>query len=181
MFKLYSLKQPGSKPSDPNKCEFAACLDVYVAPLPEAQKILSLTLVTFVTHSIPSYCLTVLLCAFIPLDFNPLDGEDGIPYQFRINGVTISYEDLQPEYLKFHRKIPKRLKIPEDKASWMRVKDRNIRIAIEANGIDCSNGMCIAKVVVQRERAAYEEVKSFHFTFVLLELLFPMDFSYVSI
>ena len=127
--------------------------------------------------------LTVLLCVFIPLDFNFLDDEDGTPYQFRINGVTISYENLQREYWKVHKKIPKNLKRPEDngKASWMRVKDGNVRIAIEANGIDCRNGMVIAKVVVQRERAAYEEVKSLYFTFVLIELLFPMDCSYVSI
>ena len=97
--------------------------------------------------------------------------------------MTISYENLQREYWKVHKKISKSMRIPEDdgKASWMRVKDGIVRIAIEANGIDRKNGTVIAKVVVQRERAAYEEVKSLYVTFVLIELLFPMDCSSVSI
>ena len=86
------------------------------------------------------------------------DDEDGTPYKFRVNGVTITYMNLQKEYIKAHKKIPKKKSAEnQSKASWMRVKDGNVRILIEAHNLE---GALIAKVVVQRERAAFAEVNT---------------------
>lgn len=71
--------------------------------------------------------------------------------------MTIKYLDLKKEYTKVHRKIPRKQLTPElkAKASWMRIKEGGVKILVEAQNLD---GELIAKVVVQRERAAFAEV-----------------------
>jgi len=104
--------------------------------------------------------LEPLIDVFVNHDFNVQDDDDQTPYQFRVDGVTILYENLKKEYIKVHRKIPKHQRTPESngRASWMRVKDGELSIIIEANRTE-NLGVFIAKVVVQRERAAYDEAR----------------------
>ena len=82
--------------------------------------------------------------------------------------MTILYENLKKEYIKVHKKIPRHQRTAESngKASWMRVKDGELSIVVEANRTE-SLGVFIAKVVVQRERAAYEEVETNFFVLLL--------------
>ena len=91
--------------------------------------------------------------------------------------MTILYENLKKEYIKVHRKIPKHQRTPESngKASWMRVKDGELSIIIEANRTE-NLGVFIAKVVVQRERAAYDEVKMNYFVLLSSESDILIDF-----
>ena len=109
------------------------------------------------------------------LDNEAIDGDE-TPYQFRINGVTILYENLKSEYKKVHRKIPKGWKYPRD--SWMRVENGHVSIMIDVNNTECS-GSFVAKVVVRREANAYEEVKTsvsfkFYRTMYLVKDLFSL-------
>ena len=106
---------------------------------------------------------------FAPLGLDISTDDDGTPYQFRVNGVTILYENLKDEYMKVHKKIPAHMKNSEqgNKGSWMRVKDGHVKIAIEINNESLSGGTFIAKVVVHRDRTAYEEVKKVYFNFNL--------------
>jgi len=85
---------------------------------------------------------------------NDRTDDDETLYEFRINGVTIHYENLRSEYTKVHKKIPRRFK--QGKGSWMRVENGVVSIGIDVNAAAYS-GSFVAKVVVQRDRKAYEE------------------------
>lgn len=95
---------------------------------------------------------------YFVLGLDVFDDGDGLEYQFRVDGVTIKYMDLKKEYMKYHKKIPNKQRNNGGRCSWMRVKDGQTNILIEVKGLP--EGEIIARVVVQRERAAYAEVKS---------------------
>ena len=86
--------------------------------------------------------------------------------------MTIHYENLRSEYTKVHKKIPRRFK--QGKGSWMRVENGVVSIGIDVNAAAYS-GSFVAKVVVQRDRKAYEEVKIKYSILLLSEISFSKD------